>query len=716
MKTRYNSWQARKIKEFRTEEIAKTLCIAHAAELAQTPGELWPVTKARQAKEIAAVRDGNVTIVDRRSWQFPYLPSSISRIRQPILKQTPFNIRRFAKSPIPRRAVNLIKNGVISLEWDVLPLKGTFDSADPDTKTRIEAAKNVFNHPNGTDSFQSFIEACIEDFLLLGAMAIEPQVTPDPSRPFKMWSVDASTIRVFPTWSESEKEDEPRFAQMTGLLGERGIVPFMDDELIYLKDNPSNETPFGLGKMEVAFQSIVHFLGVQEMAGRSGADQMHKTWLWWPGSISQSHVDQIRRHVTNDLEGQAKVSLVSGAPKPELIEITPVQEADLLLNWQELLIRIICLAFDMSPAKFLERDVNRSTGEVLEDADFRSAVVPVALKIAEGFTRFFLHRLMGWDDLEFKFLNLEDPDIATKVKIAQQLYACNATTANEIRASMGKPALATPMANLTQIELILINTEAAANIQNQNADKASQRQLGVQQQQMQMYQQSQQGQPDQNQEEDQGQQQQQKPDKKGKNVGEEQAAAAPGTAATVPSVKAPTLVPPKLPAAPVLPKLPAVAIPKMPMAGCRLNARQVANMNSNDLAAAINSGLLTSDIALLCDQMETQEPGILEQVSEELRDYLELLQDKQKELDDESDVDITDKDKKEQLEKYKSFQHRQTQVEQTYNVNRNGRPKSQQQDKLEGPRSAGKVNQEPISLGKKKQTGTNARNSKITKQ
>ena len=79
-------------------------------------------------------------------------------------------------------------------------------------------------------------------------------------------------------------------------------------------------------------------------------------------------------------------------------------------------------------------------------------------------------------------------------------------------------------------------------------------------------------------------------------------------------------------------------------------------------------------------------------------------------------IDITDKDKKEQLEKYKSFQHRQTQVEQTYNVNRNGRPKSQQQDKLEGPRSAGKVNQEPISLGKKKQTGTNARNSKITKQ
>ena len=697
VKQRYSNWRAQKIKEIRTEEIAKTLSIAHAMELSQTPGELWPVKKAEHARQIAAVRAGDITIVDRRSWQYPYLPSSISRIRQPILKMTPYNIRRFAKSPVPRRALNLIKNGVLSLEWDIFPIKGTFNDADPDVKTRIEAARYSFHHPNLTDSYQSLMEQNLEDFILLGAMAVEPQITPDPSRPFKMWSVDASTIRIFPTWNESNTQDEPRYAQMTGLLGERGIVPFMDDELLYLRDNPTNDTPFGLGKMEVAFQSVTHFLGVQEMAGRAGADQLHKTWLWWTGAVAPAQVDQVRRHTTNDLEGQAKVSIVAGAPKPEILEITPVQEADLLLTWQELLIRMICLAFDMSPAKFLERDVNRSTGEVLEDADFRSAVVPVAVKIAEGFTRFILHRMLHWDDLEFKFLNLDDPSVEVKVKLAQQAYAMNALTANEFRASMGQPPLATPLANLTQIELILINTEAAAKIQNDSADKAANRQLTTQQKQMEMYQ----------------KQQEQQPQQPELQPGEQQAAAQPGSKPAGPAaVKAPKLTPPKLPTATVLPKLPQVSIPKMPMAGCYLNAKQVAGMTVQDLKSAMDFGLVTSNISLLCDQMETQEPGILEQVSEELQEYLDGLKDKQKEQEQKSQVKVTPKDKKAQVEKFQKFQHRQGTIERDYNVNRQGRPKSQKKDPAEGARSIGKE----VNQVRKKKTGTNSRNTKVVRQ
>lgn len=685
VKAKYSNWHAKKVKQFRTEEIAKTLSIAHAVELSNTPGEMWPVTKERQSREIAAVRDGNITIVDRRSWQFPYLPSSISRIRQPILKMTPFNIRRFAKSPIPRRALNLIKNAVLSLEWDILPIKGTFSNSDPDTKSRIEAAKKSFNTPNGTDSFQSFMEQNLEDFILLGASSIEPQLTPDPARPFKAWSVDTSTIRIFPTWSESNSKDEPRYAQMTGLLGERGIVPFMDDELLYIRDNPTNETPFGLGKMEVAFQSVTAFLGVQEMSGRAGSDQIHKTWLWWQGAVAPAHTDQVRRHITNDLEGQAKVSIVAGMPKPDVIEITPVQEADLLLNWQELLIRIIAAAFDLSAASFLERDVNRSTGEVLQDSDFRSAVVPVAMKLAEAFTRFFLHRLLGWKDLEFKFLNLDDPDPATKMVLQQQLYAMNGTYANEIRAKLGMPPLTTPLAELTQIELILLNTEAAANIQNQNADKAASRQLGVQQQQMSMQQQYEQAQ--------------------GGQSSEQQAAASKGA---LPPPKLPGL---KAPKAPTLKPPKALSLPKMPMAGCMLNAQQVAAMSPNSLNVAISSGLVTPNISLLCDQMETQEPGILEQVSDELAEYLEMLKEKQLDLEKQSKVKITPKMKKNQEDKYNKFQHKQTIVEKNYNTTRQGTPKSRATTQKEGERLGTRIDK--IRKPNKIKT---ARNTPVTGQ
>lgn len=646
-KEKYKKWRIKKMRQFRIEEITKTLQIAHAAELANTPGELWPVKRAEHAKQIAAVRDGNITIVDRRSWQFPYLPSSITRIRQPIMKMSPFNIRRYMKSPIPRRAANLIKNGVLSLEWDVVPVDGSIETADPDVKARILAAKNCFNHPNGTDSFQSFMEQNLEDFMSLGAMSIEPQITPDPDRPIKMWSVDTSTIRMYPTWSETDAATEPRYAQMTGLLGERGIVPFMDDELLYLRDNPSNETPFGLGKMEVAFQAVNYFLGVHEASGRAGSDQLHKTWLWWQGGIAPAHLDIVRRHVTNDLEGQMKVSLVSGIVKPEVIEVTPVQEADLLLNWQELLIRIICLSFDMSPAKFLERDVNRSTGEVLEDADFRSAVVPVAIKVAEGFTRFILHRLLGWKDLEFKFLNLDDPDTATKVKIAQQLYSMNATTGNEVRVSMGMPKLASKFSDMTQFELMLLQVEAQGKVQNANADKAMQRNMEMQQYQMSMYQ----NQPSNNDQQDQQ----------------------------------------------------GAALVKLPMAGCMLNAMQVARMSPKVLQAAINRGMITPDVSMLCEQMETQEPGILDTISDELKEYLESLREEQLQELKDNKAEFTQQDVKDQAKKYKQFQHKQTDVERVANATKSGMPKSRIGQQVEAPR-----------LPAKKLS--NNRNSKVVRQ
>jgi hypothetical protein len=63
------------------------LRLAHAAELASTPGNEWGVIRDRQAKEIAAVRDGNLTIVERRSWQWPYLPSCWSEDTEVLTKR-----------------------------------------------------------------------------------------------------------------------------------------------------------------------------------------------------------------------------------------------------------------------------------------------------------------------------------------------------------------------------------------------------------------------------------------------------------------------------------------------------------------------------------------------------------------------------------------------------------------------------------------------------
>src|ERR1700688_3810748 len=78
--------EARAARHFRTQEIVRVLSNTHNQELSATPGEQWGLVKQRQTQEIQAVRDGRFDIVDRRNWQFPYLPEALHRLNQPILK------------------------------------------------------------------------------------------------------------------------------------------------------------------------------------------------------------------------------------------------------------------------------------------------------------------------------------------------------------------------------------------------------------------------------------------------------------------------------------------------------------------------------------------------------------------------------------------------------------------------------------------------------
>ena len=455
--------QARASRYYRTREIVHVMALAHAEELSHTPGNEWGLVKQKHAAEIQAVRDGRFDIVDRRTWQFPYLPEALHRLNQPILKNTPYNLRRFSETPIPRRGMNLIKDATLQLKWVIEPVPELEDEGNPrERQKRIRIATDCFKRPNNVDSFRTFTEAVIEDILCGGYGCIEPRMTPNFKRPCKMWAVDGSTIRIYADWTESTPE-RPRFAQMTGLKGERGIVAFLADELVYIKDNCRSNTPFGLGKLEVAFNTINAFLGAQDMAGKAGSDQVHKTFLWWEQPQNQAHVQTIRRHIQNELEGQSKISLVAGMKKPDAIDVQAVKPEDLLLEWQEFLIRIIADALGLSPQNFgLERDVNRNTALIMNLQDFRGAVVPMATRLQEAFTREILHGFLSWKDLQFTFKGLEDPDALTKVQIQQRQYQSNSLTPDEMREGDGRPPLPDGWGKLTFGQMNILIQEAMA--------------------------------------------------------------------------------------------------------------------------------------------------------------------------------------------------------------------------------------------------------------
>jgi Phage portal protein len=644
----HNSVRAYFVKRYRTQEVLRVFKTAHSIELRDTPINNWPIVTARHREEISAVRAGKLDIVDRKSWTFPFLPASVTRLAIPILKSTPYNLRRCSRTPVPRRAINLIKGSVISQPWAIEPIKDTKVDDEDEQKERIKIAEKVFHHPNNQDSFQSFLETGIEDMCILGAWAFELRYTMDIKRPLKLWSVMIESVRIFPSWSES-LTDMPHYAQMTGLKGERGALIFYDDEMAYVKDNPATDSPFGLGKMEVGFQSIISFLGIQDMSGRAGTDQVHKTWLWFEQPQADSSYQILRRHIQNELEGQAKVSIIGGMKKPDVVEIQPVLEEDLLLNWQEMLIRMIANSFDMSAmALGIEHDINRAVGSVLDDKDFRSAVVPMARRLQEAFTRKILHEKLGWYDLQFRFLQLDDPDIETKSDLCARMYSANALTPNQFRKKMGDEPLESPMADLTQAEQMMLNMETMARVQEASTQRMTQFQ-------------------------------------------DEHAASMPGIAPQVPPGMPPPQAPQPGQAAPAprpgqspgaqpppggqqqtAPGSPLritpgnvarggqiqspkpMTTPKFPILGSKYNAKDIARMPVNQLTDVWMSGQLGNSPSKLIGEMMNQDPGILEQMTEEVKQFLDqVIQEEQDQPKKKLPLKVLHKWEKDQVTRFK---------------------------------------------------------------
>ncbi|MEO6924565.1 MAG: phage portal protein, partial [Bryocella sp.] len=148
------------------------------------------------------------------------LPSVLGPVRPPnalLPKGSPVNLRRFAETPVARRAINVIKDRIASMDWQIQLRRGYTAAQVPDAAARMEVLRRTLEEPNDSDSFRSVMEQALEDALVGGFGAIEMEKTDDPERPFALWVVDGATIQLNAKWDG--EADTPRYAQNTHRVG-----------------------------------------------------------------------------------------------------------------------------------------------------------------------------------------------------------------------------------------------------------------------------------------------------------------------------------------------------------------------------------------------------------------------------------------------------------------------------------------------------------------
>ena len=366
------------------------------------------------------------------------LPAVLSPVQYPgrhLPKPTPMHLRRFAETPLVRRAINVIKDRIAAMDWQVRLRRGFFQDEIEDVAKRLKALRRVLEEPNQMDSFRTLFEQAIEDALTGGFGAIEMEATGDAERPAMLWAVDGASIRINPRWDGQAQT--PRYAQALPGQLESGAVELRDEQLMYVRMNPRSFTPFGLGPLEVAFETVNEFLGAHRFAGKLAANSVAQYALWLNEATPAQH-DRLIRWWQDEIEGTGRVPILSSQQKPEVLRFAAGTDADLRLAWQEFLIRMVANAFGLPPMLLgLEADVNQSTANELADEAFRGAISPLALLLAGHITRDLFGKCIGWREFEFVFNELSARDEETELQVQVQLLQAGVLTVNEVRAMRG---------------------------------------------------------------------------------------------------------------------------------------------------------------------------------------------------------------------------------------------------------------------------------------
>jgi len=382
---------------------------------------------------------------------------------RPIIKPTPSNLRQFSRTVYARRAINRIKGAIAGLDWEIGAKADVKENGE--IRRQGQIATQCFERPNNDDSFRTLIEQAVEDYLVGGAGAIEQEVGGDAIRPLWMWPVDALSIQVYAGWSG--ERNEARYLQALGYGNIGGVqgIQLLNEQLIYVRKDPSTDSPFGIGCLEVAFNSINRQLGVADYAGNLTGNSQPENLLQMVG-MDRATLDTFREWWRNEIEGQGQTPVVGG-DELKVHKLRGASDDALYLKYQEFLLREIATAFELSPQNLgVEADVNRNTSEVADDRDWDGIIIPTARNFAAYFTREAIEGRLGFSQLEFRFLGLDREDELNLAKVFEVEYKNNATTVNEYRAQRGRPPLKSEWADLpyADVEIAIKGAQGAKQV------------------------------------------------------------------------------------------------------------------------------------------------------------------------------------------------------------------------------------------------------------
>jgi hypothetical protein len=318
------------------------------------------------------------------------------------------------------------------------------------TSRAVDEMRSFFRRPDGKLSYSQWTRKLLDDLFVVDAPTL--YVDRDlGGRVKNMQVLDGGTI--FPLIDDAGRRPDTRaMVDDNGVIYEERqpafqqiiygfpMINLSEDELIYAMMNPLPDLPvFGFSPVQQilteATEAIRKTFYQLEFWRAGSMPEMIVTVpdTWTPRQIAtfQAHFDAL---LSGQLTLKSKVRFVPGGMKP--FDIKNASGQSLWSERDELLVRLCCYSFSVSPTPFVKQ-TNRATANQAAETAQEEGLYPLMSYWKDDIMDTIIQEKFGYHDVEFVFLPRPTPDQLKQSQIYDMSVKEGWRSRNEVRAELG---------------------------------------------------------------------------------------------------------------------------------------------------------------------------------------------------------------------------------------------------------------------------------------
>lgn len=366
-----------------------------------------------------------------REWDYPvgenlnYIPERLVLFQQ---------LRGMSETwGVLRSIIETRKDQIIRLPWE-FQVKGK-----PRARNKgIDALDKFFRQPDGKHDFDAWMRMILEDVFVIDAPAIYMGTMDNFGRPLSLDVVDGATIKpLIDDAGRRPDYPQPAFQQITKGLP---MINMDEQELCYRPMRPRPQLPiFGYSPVEQIYIEITEairktFYQLNFWVEGNLPDLiMSVPENWQPRQIAQFQA-LMDANLSGNLREKSKIRFVPHGMQP--YDIKNASGQDTWATRDEMLIRLACYAFSVSPQPFIHQ-MNRASAQTSVEEAHSEGLFPL-IRYLTGMMNYFIERL-GYEDCEWVVLPQQEIDQLKRSQVYVNNVKAGLRTINEIRDEENKP-------------------------------------------------------------------------------------------------------------------------------------------------------------------------------------------------------------------------------------------------------------------------------------